>query len=187
MLIDVGNLKNFDFIKKSFKWITDAYKKIWGGQPPDEDSGLVVTNNLEIGNLYLFNYDAKHKDTLPYWDSQPLIIYMGPSKRRPNHFLGLNLHYLPPVARIGVLNTLDTIKENDKFDERVRFQASYEYLQKLSVFPEIKNCIKEYIPSLVFRSYYLKIEPKSWERIVVLPLQKWNINSKDKYKGTPPS
>jgi hypothetical protein len=185
MLINVGNLKNFDFAKKAWKWVSDAYKKLWGGKPPDADSGLIVSakpNISDIGNLYMFGYDALHKDKLPYWDSHPLIIYMGPSKKRPSHFLGLNLHYLPPVARVGVLNTLDTIKENDKFNEQIKFQASYEYLQRLSIFPEIKVCIKEYIPERVFNSYYLKIEPKSWERIVGLPLQQWNIN-----KGTPPS
>lgn len=173
MALDIGNLKNFGFLKKAWKWISDAYRKVFSGEPPDADSGLTVVNNLEVGNMYLFGYDAKHKDILPYWDARPLIIYMGPSKKRPQNFLGMNLHYLHPSIRLRIFKTLDTINENDKYNDQVKFQASYEYLQGMASFPELKPCIKEYIKSNVFNGYYMRVDPKHWDRVVVLPLQEW--------------
>ena len=44
------------------------------------------------GEMYMFYYDAKHKDTLPYWDRFPLVF---PFSKVKDGFLGLNLHYLP--------------------------------------------------------------------------------------------
>ena len=32
-----------------------------------------------FGEMYMFFYDAKYKDTLPYYDAFPLIIMMGPA------------------------------------------------------------------------------------------------------------
>ena len=33
-----------------------------------------------IGGMYMFTYDPKHKDTLPYYDIFPLVIVIGPAK-----------------------------------------------------------------------------------------------------------
>lgn len=177
MALDIGNLKNISFLKSAWKWISDAYRKVFSGEPPDPNSGLSVVNQMEVGNMYLFGYDAKHKDILPYWDARPLIIYMGKSKRRPENFLGMNLHYLHPSVRLRVFETLDTIQENDKYNDQIKIQASYEYLQGMSSFPQLKPCIKEYIPSHVFQGYYMKVDPKHWNRIIVLPEQQWKTKA----------
>ena len=55
------------------------------------------------GNMYMYFYDPKYKDTLPYYDAFPLVIMMGPAK---GGFYGLNLHYLPPVLRAKALDAL---------------------------------------------------------------------------------
>ena len=55
----------------------------------------MLTEN-SIGKMYMFLYDPKHKDTLPYYDSFPLIF---PIEFYGDSFLGINLHYLPPVMR----------------------------------------------------------------------------------------
>lgn len=55
------------------------------------------------GNMYMYFYDAKHKDTLPYYDAFPLVIPTGPA---PGGFYGLNLHYLPLPLRAKALDAL---------------------------------------------------------------------------------
>ena len=55
------------------------------------------------GNMDMYFYDPKYKDTLPYYDAFPLVIMMGPAK---GGFYGLNLHYLPPVLRAKALDAL---------------------------------------------------------------------------------
>jgi hypothetical protein len=53
--------------------------------------------------MYMYFYDAKHKDTLPYYDAFPLTIPIGPA---PGGFYGLNLHYLPLPLRAKALDAL---------------------------------------------------------------------------------
>ena len=45
-----------------------------------------------VGSMYMYEYSAKHKDTLPYYDRLPLIF---PYKKVKGGFYGLNMHYLP--------------------------------------------------------------------------------------------
>ena len=52
-------------------------------------------STVRVGQMFLFAYDAKHKDTLPYYDRYPLIF---PFKKVNDGFLGINMHYLPPVS-----------------------------------------------------------------------------------------
>ena len=62
---------------------------------------LDLTARQANGSMYMFYYDPKHKETLPYYDSFPLAIVI---ERRPGGFLGLNLHYLPPILRAKFLD-----------------------------------------------------------------------------------
>ena len=48
------------------------------------------------GRMYMFFYNAKWKDKLPYWDRFPCTIIL---ETYQNGFLGLNLHYIPPRLR----------------------------------------------------------------------------------------
>lgn len=54
----------------------------------------------KLGYLYLMIYDAKHKDTLEFWDALPMFVLLGKSGDR---FLGVNFHYLPWVWRKSLL------------------------------------------------------------------------------------
>ena len=56
-----------------------------------------------FGEMYMFFYDAKYKDVLPYYDAFPLVIMMVPAA---GGFYGMNLHYLPPVLRAKALDAL---------------------------------------------------------------------------------
>ena len=75
------------------------------------------------GRMYLFFYDAKTKDKLPYWDRFPLIFILEITQ---DGFTGLNLHYLPPRLRVRFLYELykyeiqepdeDILGQGDKLD-----------------------------------------------------------------------
>ena len=56
-----------------------------------------------IGSMQMFFYDPKYKETLPYYDRFPLAIIVKPAK---GGFLGMNLHYLPPILRAKFLDAL---------------------------------------------------------------------------------
>ena len=55
-----------------------------------------MTTQPLLGSMYMFYYDPKHKEELPYYDRFPLIF---PYKKVKGGFMGLNLHYLPLQLR----------------------------------------------------------------------------------------
>ena len=70
----------------------------------------VKTGKLEEGNMYMMFYDAKTKDKLPYCDRFPLVIPFDTVSVK-NGFYGINLHYIAPIARVGLLEQLYKVQE----------------------------------------------------------------------------
>jgi hypothetical protein len=60
------------------------------------DTNRPQDDRFRMGNMYLFSYDPKHKDTLPYYDRFPLIF---PINKAKGGFLGITMHYLTPILR----------------------------------------------------------------------------------------
>ena len=126
---------------------------------------LVNKSNPLIGSMNMFFYDPKHKETLPYYDRFPLIIIIGPAK---GGFMGLNLHYLPPILRAKFLDELLNITNNNKYDETTRFQISYKMLQATTKMRYFKPCIKHYLFSQV-KSRLARVHAPEWEIATFLP------------------
>jgi hypothetical protein len=165
--------------KDSMSWykkeISDIVKK-------DPSNLFKKYSSPEIGGMYLYLYDPKYKDTLPFYDAFPLVI---PIEFYGNGFLGINLHYLPPGARSQLLAGLINIAGNDK-KKTVKFNLSYELLSKYaSQFPGAKNCVKRYLFSQV-RSSFHYVQPEDWQKVVTMPLQKFKVNPDRRYAGSPP-
>jgi hypothetical protein len=122
-----------------------------------------------IGSMFSFFYDPKHKKTLPYYDRFPLIFVIGP---KPGGFLGINLHYLPPVLRAKLMDELHKITSDRKYNDKTKLVVSYELLNKASRFRYFKPCIKHYLFDHV-QSKFLKIEPFYWDAALMLPTEKF--------------
>jgi hypothetical protein len=129
----------------------------------EEPVGL--RNRTAVGHMYHFFYDPKHKKTLPYYDTFPLVIVLGPAE---GGFLGLNLHYLPPVLRAKFLDGLMDVTNNRLYDEKTKFELSYKMLQGATKMKYFKPCVKHYLKNHV-RSRFAKIEAPEWEISVFLP------------------
>tara|TARA_R110002096_G_scaffold69149_7_gene166426 strand:+ start:31052 stop:31642 length:591 start_codon:yes stop_codon:yes gene_type:complete len=118
-----------------------------------------------VGNMYMFTYDPKHKETLPYYDTFPLVIVIGPAK---GGFLGLNLHYLPPILRAKLLDGLMGITTNKSFNATTKFKLSYEMLQGASSLKYYEPCLKHYLNSQVTSKFAL-VPSTEWEIATFLP------------------
>jgi hypothetical protein len=127
-----------------------------------------------IGNMYMFNYDAKHKATLPYFDRFPLIF---PFKKVKGGFYGINMHYLPLQFRAKLMDELYTVANNSRYDETTRLRISYDILSKASRFRYFKPCVKHYLTSQL-RSRFLYIYPSEWDIALFLPLERFQGASK---------
>ena len=134
-----------------------------------------------IGDMYMFFYDAKGKETLPYWDAFPLIINMGPAEKG---FYGLNVHYLPIALRAKFLDGLMDKTTNKKFDETTRFRLTYNFLKSSSKLRYFKPCFKHYLNSQV-KGQLSYVPPAEWEIAVFLPTAQWKNGSRSKvYKDS---
>jgi hypothetical protein len=136
----------------------------------------LITKNTELnrstvkpGSMYLYNYDPKMKDELPYYDRFPLVF---PFKADSDGFLGMNLHYLPPMYRARLMDALYPLVTNQKFDETTRIKASYSLLNSSSKYKYFVPCIKKYLYSQL-KSRFLLIPANEWDIALFLPLQRF--------------
>ena len=126
------------------------------------------------GNMYMFFYDPKHKATLPFYDSFPLVI---PVKPAAGGFHGLNLHYLPPALRAKFLDALLSNLNNRMYDESTRFKINYEMLQRAATLKYFKPCYKHYLNKHV-KSRFAMIESPEWEIGTFLPTADFQKSSR---------
>lgn len=139
-----------------------------------EDRLTKKMNMNSIGRMFMFYYDAKGKKELPYWDKFPLIF---PIEMYPDGFLGINLHYLPHIARARLMNALYDTINNNKMDGTSKLKIRYKILKNSSKYGLFKPCIKKYLFSHV-RSRYFFIQPSEWDMALMLPLERFQKASK---------
>lgn len=132
-------------------------------------SGDNYVSKPEVGGMFLFNYDPKHKKKLPYYDRFPLVI---PVDEADGGFVGLNMHYLPLQQRAVLMDALYKTVSDQRYDEKTMFRINYGILKNASRFKAFKPTFKKYLAGHV-KSRFLKIEPVEWDIALFLPLQRF--------------
>ena len=133
-------------------------------------------NRVSMGKMYLFNYDPKHKDTLPYYDRYPLIF---PVNKAPGGFYGINMHYLPHVLRARLMDALYSLSRDQRYDERTRLRLSYDILNGMTKYKAFRPTFKRYLSNHV-RSRFIEITSSEWDIALMMPLQKFAKASSSK-------
>jgi hypothetical protein len=157
-------------------WFRDRASQVAGVN----DSRLMTSGKLQsrltggdIGRMYMYFYDAKHKETLPYWDKFPLIFVMDMAE---GGHMGLNLHYLPPMYRARLMDSLYKVEENDSVRESKKIQLSYKMLKAASRFKYFKPCVKRYLRTHI-KSRFLYIPYEQWDIALMLPTARFQKSS----------
>jgi len=130
-----------------------------------DEEPIQQKNRQIVGGMFMFFYDPKHKETLPYYDKFPLSIIVGPAD---GGFYGLNIHYLPPTLRARFLDSLLDITNNKKYDETTKFQLSYGLLSRTAKMKYFKPCFKHYLNKHV-QSQFAQVQAPEWEIATFLP------------------
>lgn len=152
--------------KESMAWFRNKAQKLSPSRRDLlRDESLTLKNRPRVGDMFMYFYDPKTKDTLPYYDRFPLTILVD---RAPKGFYGLNLHYLPLDVRAKFLDTLLDNLTNKRYDESTRFRLSYEMLKGASRLKAFRPCFKRYLSAHV-RSRFAKVEAPEWEIATFLP------------------
>ncbi len=145
--------------KEAYKWFhAKTAKGVMGKLKPSYPT---------IGKMYMYVYDAKYKDTLPMWDEFPLMM---PINITATHILGINFHYIPPIARAKYLARLLILEGKHNIDDNTRLRLRYELIKSL---PYTKDMIKKYINWRI-KSQFYEVHPEEWKYIIFLPLAKWH-------------
>ena len=165
--------------KKAADWFRNKIKELSAGRINNPVKFLKsrdydrVSRPL-IGRMYSFEYDAKHKKTLPYWDQYPLIICVGYDGSK--YFYGLNLHYIKPKHRAQLLSALMETATDKTLGEDAKLKISYQMLKAAAKFGMYKPTLKMYLYSHV-KSPFLRISPDDWLLVAFLPTQKFHKSS----------
>jgi len=146
-----------------------------------KEDPIELRSRPAVGRMYMYFYDPKTKDTLPYYDRFPLIIMVGPA---PRGFMGLNLHYLPLDVRAKFLDALLGTINNERYDESTRFRLSYDMLKRASRLKAFRPCLKRYLSSHV-RSRLALVPAPEWEIATFLPTADFEkASSSEVYKDS---
>jgi len=128
-----------------------------------------LTTKLFPGNLYLYFYDPKYKDDLPYFDRFPMVF---PWRANKDGFIGLNLHYLPHQLRVKLMTNLLTFRNNGKMDESTKLKFSWQMIDGISKYRLAKPCVKQYLYDHV-KSPFIKIDSSEWGTAMMLPVERF--------------
>jgi hypothetical protein len=98
-------------------------------------------NYIQGGSMIHFKYDAKHKDTLPFWDKYPTIIVL---KYQGSRMLGLNLHFVPfPLRKVITEYVLKQNINNIKKNKPI--SIDYNTMKQFLVASRATICIRSYL------------------------------------------
>lgn len=164
-------------IKQSWAWYQGEVNKLTGGPTSTtltpnkmiQDNKSMLVTNIMPGFMYAFRYDPKHKDTLPVYDTFPLVL---PFSKHGQYFTGLNLHYLSTNMRFNLLNKLMLFANNKNMDANTKLIYSWKLIGHTSKLKEVGPCVKQYIIGHV-TSKFLKIPPVDWRTAILLPTQQF--------------
>jgi hypothetical protein len=161
-----------DAAKKSAEWLAKEAKLL--GQQGYTSRRMLngvhgdYAQYPEIGKMYMFMYDAKHKATLPYWDKFPLVF---PFRQLDDGFIGVNLHYLPYPARIAMLDKLVGIRLKST-SRHHKIQLSWDLIQGVVSYRPLAGCVHRYLFNHL-RSGLRVIDSGDWATASLLPIQQF--------------
>ena len=149
--------------RKSYDWYR---KKVQAMTTPGARALInqgKATLRPKYGVMNLFGYDPKHKATLPYYDTFPLIFPLEPAK---GGFIGLNFHYLPYGARVAFLRSLANTTTDKRFDKKTRYNIKWRNNQYM------RKTAKHYLFNQV-RSSFLNIPADEMAIAIFLPVARF--------------
>jgi len=130
--------------KKAREWFRKKARQLTNVNKLDliADERLTQMKVPRTGKMYMFTYDPKTKQQLPYYDTFPLILFVDTYDRG---FRGLNMHYLPPPARARLFDALLETANNKKFDDSTKLKISYQILKSTEKYKAFRPCFKRYL------------------------------------------
>jgi hypothetical protein len=167
---------------KSIDWYRKQIKSLSSNLTPNKLMGERdnLVRRIMPGNLYMFYYDPKFKEKLPFYDTFPLLY---PYKKTPDGFIGYNMHYIPPVLRFKLMGLLLNVQQSTNIELK-KISYSYGVLNASELNKYFAPCIKRYLTQHV-KSNFLEIPQDSWLSASLLPTERFiKANKNTVWKDT---
>ena len=129
------------------------------------DRAKMTSRKVVYGKMFFFEYDAKYKDTLPYWDRFPLTIFFD---FNPPHMIGLNLHYLSPYMRANLMDQLNRYRNGKENDSNTFLRLNWKQLSKIR---EVKPAVKKYLINRVKMA--VQVPADEWDVAIFMPVARF--------------
>lgn len=155
-------------LQEASKWYRNNTRKLAA------EKKAKVPHKFESGNIYLYRYDPKTKDTLPYYDTLPVVLVLSLTN---DGFYGLNFHYLPPASRLILLRKMQAFKLKSG-----EFLLDHSKIKNLDIFSEHEPTFKRYLFSHI-RSNIRMIPVEDWKHVVSLSLESFVKATKEEVWG----
>lgn len=163
--------------RESIDWFRTAarkYKRTITTDKIEKSVGnAALKSRIKVGGMYMFTYDAKFKEELPYWDRVPLVI---PFNEDKTHFWAINFHYAPPIYRAVIMDELYSITENPNTTEQQKAVLTWNLLKNMTNSKLIKPLVHCYLKTHV-QSQFINIESEYWNIALFLPTQQFQKQS----------
>lgn len=140
-------MNKFDLLKEGEKFTDDMVKG-------NKDRFLVKKKSqafgkyIKPGAMIHFQYDAKYKDTLKFWDSMPTIIVLRVTKTR---MLGLNLHFVPTELRKNIIKFIIN-KNSSNIKRNKPMYIDYKTIKSFLNAINATICIRSYLVNRIKRN-----------------------------------
>ena len=159
---------------KSVNWFREKIQEFGKPGPQQLLRDGRRTKGVNFGTLNMFIYSPKHKDTLPYYDTFPLVLPIGPAA---GGFMGLNFHYLPIQMRIRLLDKIvdggGSLNVAAQSGKRPILITDYSQLKRI---PMAKAIVKHYLTGYV-KSDFRAITSEELIVAALLPVQRFQKGS----------
>jgi hypothetical protein len=159
---------------KSVNWFREKIQEFGKPGPQQLLRDGRRTKGVNFGTLNMFIYSPKHKKTLPYYDTFPLVLPIGPAA---GGFMGLNFHYLPIQMRIRLLDKIvdggGSLNVAAQSGKSPRLITDYSQLKRI---PMAKAIVKHYLTGYV-KSDFRAITSEELIVAALLPVQRFQKGS----------
>ena len=133
-----------------------------------------LTGRLIPGRLYFFMYNPKHKGTLPYYDTFPLVL---PIQRFSDGFLAINFHYLRPPERAILFDEIKIFANDRTLGPMTKIKIKYDMMRGFTRFKRAKPCLKRYLTTYM-KSQFIPVGTDEWATALFLPVEQFRKRNK---------
>lgn len=135
----------------------------------------IQTTRFLPGSLFIFKYDPKWKEELPYYDTWPCSLIFGMEGDR---VFGINIHYLNINLRCKLFDKIWMIAQVYRNNQQQCKRLTWRLLGNVAKFPEVAGCTKSYLYSHI-QSKLIKVDIDDWKTSIHLPVASFAKKSQD--------